>query len=68
MELPPAPTVRVPALDRACEGSGTRHYSDIAYLREGETGGQTTGDSARQAQSANGLVCSNALFYSIDKF
>ena len=43
-------------------------YSDTAYLREGETGGQTTADSACQAQSANGLVCSQALFYSIDKF
>lgn len=47
---------------------GTWGYSDTAYLREGETGGQTTGDSASQAQSANGLVCSHALFYSIDKF
>jgi hypothetical protein len=68
MELPPAPAVRAPALDPTCESSGTLGYSDTAYLREEETGGRTTGDSACQAQSANGLVCSHALFYAIDRF
>jgi hypothetical protein len=67
MELP-APTVRATALDPTCESSGT-----LGLLRHRISArrGDRRADNRRQCLSGqiwNGLVCSHALFYSIDTF